>query len=303
MRPPGVAWGNGGGPTNGSANGNGIGVATSHHYAAQQFPGGGGGGLTRPSMTNGVARTNGNHSATSASSSSPENEVGTAPGNGSNNRDSFQQRHPASLFTGNGRNGNGERWKNVVDAAAAPMTNGAGGVAPALSVAAAVAAAKSAAEAAGPISKQPMPEFWSSIAYFELDTQVGETFKVPANWRHVVVDGYVSPLSNGNGTSGSSSNGSNGGGSGDGSVIAGTKQRFCLGALTNVHRTEASEKTRRYIGKGIQLDISGEGDIWLKCLSGYAVFVQSYYLDREAGRSPGDAVHKIHPEAYTKVSL
>uniref|UniRef100_A0AAQ5BHW2 Mothers against decapentaplegic homolog n=1 Tax=Homo sapiens TaxID=9606 RepID=A0AAQ5BHW2_HUMAN len=29
--------------------------------------------------------------------------------------------------------------------------------------------------------------------------------------------------------------------------------------------------------------------------------VQSYYLDREAGRAPGDAVHKIYPSAYIKV--
>lgn len=35
--------------------------------------------------------------------------------------------------------------------------------------------------------------------------------------------------------------------------------------------------------------------------SDYAVFVQSYYLDREAGRAPGDAVHKIYPSAYIKV--
>ena len=31
------------------------------------------------------------------------------------------------------------------------------------------------------------------------------------------------------------------------------------------------------------------------------MFVQSYYLDREAGRAPGDAVHKIYPLAHTKV--
>ena len=29
--------------------------------------------------------------------------------------------------------------------------------------------------------------------------------------------------------------------------------------------------------------------------------LQSYYLDREAGRAPGDAVHKIYPLAHTKV--
>ena len=28
-------------------------------------------------------------------------------------------------------------------------------------------------DATGPISKSPMPEYWCSIAYFELDTQVG----------------------------------------------------------------------------------------------------------------------------------
>ena len=30
--------------------------------------------------------------------------------------------------------------------------------------------------------------------------------------------------------------------------------------------------------------------------------LQSYYLDREAGRAPGDAVHKIYPLAHTKVT-
>ena len=126
----------------------------------------------------------------------------------------------------------------------------------------------------GPVSTLLMPEFWCSIGYFELDTQVGEIFKVPSAWHHTVVDGYVDP-SGGN--------------------------RFCLGALSNVHRTEASEKARLHIGKGIQLDLMGEGDIWIRCRSDHSVFVQSYYLDREAGRAPGDAVHKIYPLAHTKV--
>lgn len=49
------------------------------------------------------------------------------------------------------------------------------------------------------------------------------------------------------------------------------------------------------------MDLRGEGDVWLRCLSDHSVFVQSYYLDREAGRAPGDAVHKIYPEASMKV--
>ncbi|PNF28264.1 Mothers against decapentaplegic-like protein 4 [Cryptotermes secundus] len=126
----------------------------------------------------------------------------------------------------------------------------------------------------GLLSTQPPPEYWCSVAYFELDTQVGETFKVPSACPNVTVDGYVDP-SGGN--------------------------RFCLGALSNVHRTEQSEKARLHIGKGVQLDLRGEGDVWLRCLSDHSVFVQSYYLDREAGRAPGDAVHKIYPSAYIKV--
>ena len=42
--------------------------------------------------------------------------------------------------------------------------------------------------------------------------------------------------------------------------------------------------------------------MWIRCVSDHSVFVQSYYLDREAGRAPGDAVHKIYPSAYIKVS-
>lgn len=124
------------------------------------------------------------------------------------------------------------------------------------------------------LSRQPAPEYWCSIAYFELDTQVGETFKVPSAKPNVIIDGYVDP-SGGN--------------------------RFCLGALSNVHRTEQSERARLHIGKGVQLDLRGEGDVWLRCLSDNSVFVQSYYLDREAGRTPGDAVHKIYPAACIKV--
>lgn len=124
------------------------------------------------------------------------------------------------------------------------------------------------------LSRQPAPEYWCSIAYFELDTQVGETFKVPSSKPNVIIDGYVDP-SGGN--------------------------RFCLGALSNVHRTEQSERARLHIGKGVQLDLRGEGDVWLRCLSDHSVFVQSYYLDREAGRTPGDAVHKIYPSACIKV--
>ncbi|XP_035746390.1 SNARE-associated protein Snapin [Egretta garzetta] len=72
----------------------------------------------------------------------------------------------------------------------------------------------------------------------------------------------------------------------DGYVDPSGGDRFCLGQLSN----------------GVQLECRGEGDVWMRCLSDHAVFVQSYYLDREAGRAPGDAVHKIYPGAYIKGS-
>lgn len=63
----------------------------------------------------------------------------------------------------------------------------------------------------------PAPDYWCSIAYFEMDLQVGETFKVPSTCPIVTVDGYVDPSG------------------GD---------RFCLGQLSNVHRTENIERAR-----------------------------------------------------------
>nr|XP_020474367.1 mothers against decapentaplegic homolog 4-like [Monopterus albus] len=125
-----------------------------------------------------------------------------------------------------------------------------------------------------PVSNHPGPEFWCSISYFELDIQVGEMFKVQSSCPLVTVDGYVDPSG------------------GD---------RFCLGQLSNVHRTAASHRARLHIGRGVLLECRGEGDVWMRCLSDHSVFVQSLYLDREAGRAPGDGVHKIYPGAYIKV--
>ncbi|XP_034466630.1 mothers against decapentaplegic homolog 4-like isoform X1 [Hippoglossus hippoglossus] len=125
-----------------------------------------------------------------------------------------------------------------------------------------------------PVSNHPGPEFWCSISYFELDIQVGEMFKVQSSCPLVTVDGYVDPSG------------------GD---------RFCLGQLSNVHRTATSHRARLHIGRGVQLECRGEGDVWMRCLSDHSVFIQSYYLDREAGRAPGDGVRKIYPGACIKV--
>jgi len=120
----------------------------------------------------------------------------------------------------------------------------------------------------------PLPEYWCSIAYFELDQQVGETFRVPSNLHNVTVDGYTNPSA---------------------------ADRFCIGFLSNVHRTPAVQKARLHIGKGVKLEAKYDGDVWLQNLSDNAVFLSSPYLDQQSRRPVGNAVHKIYPRASLKV--
>jgi len=112
-------------------------------------------------------------------------------------------------------------------------------------------------------------EHWCSITYYELDTQVGETFKVRKDQQQVTIDGGVHPA-----------------GARDG--------RFCLGALPNLHRGEASERARLHIGKGVKLTYNrDDGSVVLDCLSEKAIFVRSYYLDFINQRNYGSIVHRI----------
>jgi mothers against decapentaplegic homolog 4 len=88
----------------------------------------------------------------------------------------------------------------------------------------------------------------------------------------------------------------------DGFFDSQQEDRFCLGALTNVQRTTASEKARIHIGKGVMLENLSDGSVYVHCLSDHSVFFESYYLDRESGRDAfDDAVHKIYPGSRVKV--
>ena len=67
-------------------------------------------------------------------------------------------------------------------------------------------------------------EYWCSIAYYELNSRVGEVYH---SLNHsIIVDGFTNPPNNNN-------------------------NRFCLGLLSNVNRNSTIENTRRHIGKGI----------------------------------------------------
>ncbi|VDK72582.1 unnamed protein product [Litomosoides sigmodontis] len=121
-----------------------------------------------------------------------------------------------------------------------------------------------------------MPDHWCSISYYELDTQIGETFRVRKDRTEVVIDGGVNP--------------------------AGAKHgRFCLGALSNVHRIYIERCLfRLHIGKGVRISTQRDGSVYLECLSHKSVFVRSYYLDFEKDIECGSTVHKFCPGSPSK---
>lgn len=135
----------------------------------------------------------------------------------------------------------------------APLPQPLNGFAPhptAPTPAAAAVQPPSAAPGAQPMEVTPVnfqePEHWCSIAYYELNSRVGEVFH--AQNTSIVIDGFTDPSNNSN--------------------------RFCLGLLSNVNRNSTIEHTRRHIGKGVHLYyVSGE--VYAECLSDSAIFVQS----------------------------
>ncbi|XP_028968462.1 mothers against decapentaplegic homolog 9-like [Galendromus occidentalis] len=107
------------------------------------------------------------------------------------------------------------------------------------------------------------PQYWCTIAYYELNSRVGEVFR--AQNHNIVIDGFTDPSEN--------------------------SPRFCLGLLSNVNRNSTVENTRRHIGKGVRLYYVG-GEVYAECLSDSAIFVQSRNCNH---------AHDFHPTTVCKI--
>ncbi|XP_077014197.1 mothers against decapentaplegic homolog 9 [Tamandua tetradactyla] len=107
------------------------------------------------------------------------------------------------------------------------------------------------------------PQHWCSVAYYELNSRVGETFQ--ASSRSVLVDGFTDPSNN--------------------------RSRFCLGLLSNVNRNSTIENTRRHIGRGVHLYYVG-GEVFAECVSDSSIFVQSRNCNYQ---------HGFHPATVCKI--
>ncbi|KAB0345799.1 hypothetical protein FD754_022725 [Muntiacus muntjak] len=107
------------------------------------------------------------------------------------------------------------------------------------------------------------PQHWCSVAYYELNNRVGETFQ--ASSRSVLIDGFTDPSNN--------------------------RNRFCLGLLSNVNRNSTIENTRRHIGKGVHLYYVG-GEVYAECVSDSSIFVQSRNCNYQ---------HGFHPATVCKI--
>jgi hypothetical protein len=87
---------------------------------------------------------------------------------------------------------------------------------------------------------------WCTIYYYELNSRIGEPFKVSNTT--VTVDGFTDPSDDPN--------------------------RICLGRLSNVNRNHTTENTRRHIGRGVQFSCN-DNNVTVTNFSQSTFFTQS----------------------------
>ncbi|XP_003377797.1 mothers against decapentaplegic protein [Trichinella spiralis] len=108
------------------------------------------------------------------------------------------------------------------------------------------------------------PDFWCSIAYYELNSRIVRSHTV-------VIDGFTDPSNR--------------------------DDRICLGLLSNVNRNSTIENTRRHIGRGVQLSYI-RGEVYAECFSDNAIFVQSRNCNYHHGFHPTTSVQRGFEAVY-----
>lgn len=105
-------------------------------------------------------------------------------------------------------------------------------------------------------SEMPQTDNWCTIAYHELSSRIGEMFHVKRKDKRVVIDGFTEPSLKNN--------------------------RFSLGVLNNINRSQVTRSVRQHIGKGIEVSWVNNV-VMLKCVSENPVFVQSPNSNQKHG--------------------
>ncbi|XP_055300164.1 protein mothers against dpp-like [Sitodiplosis mosellana] len=118
------------------------------------------------------------------------------------------------------------------------------------------------------------PEYWATVAYYELNSRVGEQFRCSTNSHSLIVDGFTHPSCK-------------------------TSNRFCLGQLSNISRNSTIESTRKHIGKGVSIYYRGQ-ELYLDCLSDHPIFVQGSMINHIHGFDP-HVVCKVLPRFSLKI--
>ncbi|GMT20061.1 hypothetical protein PFISCL1PPCAC_11358, partial [Pristionchus fissidentatus] len=108
----------------------------------------------------------------------------------------------------------------------------------------------------------PTPQYWTTISYYELNTRIGDQYKIVN--KSVIVDGFTDPSN--------------------------SESRICLGLITNVNRNSTIENTRKAIGRGLQLEYTPDYNLHVTNNSGNSLFVQSVSLNIKMNKSPGTVI-------------